>query len=309
MRNLIKHGNLCLFSKGIYQISILDWQIFVKIKKILNSSLFIEYNNVAIELNEENSEINVLLDKISIFSLEKQLPVETNRKFLAFFHENSIFKSNSNIFNENIKKMRNLLINSWKIPELSPIFSLKKIGIIVKIADNMLANCFFKAFINEIKADFDHIYLNFYDLQSDFFDEETNSSLEIITFIEKVVLLMKNHKKTVFFLDFRDFPISKLKKSLNLLDSLAESSNIQYFILFPNQNPSKFPSITLDFNDSRLFTLFLQIIAKDLPLVDLQADERAIFFSKLAARLPQESFKNLISITSKFESNLNNYLT
>ena len=309
MRNLIKQGNLCLFSRGIYQISILDWQIFVKIKKIWNSSFLIEYNNVALELNEENNEISVFLDKISLFSLEKQLPVETNRKFLAYFHENSIFKSNSNIFNGNIKKMSNFLINSWKIPELSPIFSLKKIGIIVKIADNLLTNCFLKSFLNEIKTDFSHIYLNFRDLISDFFDEESNSSVEVIDFIEKAVSLMRNNKKTVFFLDFRDFQLSKLKKSLNLLDSLSESSNIQYFLLFPGQNPSKFPSINLDFNDSHLFTIFLQIIAKDLPLIDLPADKRDNFFTKLTASLPQESFKNLISLASKFESNLNNFLT
>lgn len=304
LRNLNKNGDFSILTDSIYLITILDWQIAIKIKKIINKSIDCEFHNIPIKLRG-NPENKIIFNAFSLFSLKTQLMIETNRGFLAYFLEKESFKWRNNVFQSNIANLKTLLMNYSEVENSlgSSCFYLKKIAILVKISDNLLANCLFKVFSQEIRPFYSNIYLNVCDLLYNFTIEDEILFPEIQHFLISLTNQLEKAKKLLIFLDFRD--ISILKSSyLRLLDLLPP--NIHYFLLIPPQITLNIPLITLDFTDPSLFTIFIDILTKDLMITDINMDNRNEYIRSLGMKMPIESLKNIMDLTGKMEKNIIN---
>lgn len=307
-------NNKLLLAKSFYLISILEWQVLIKIERISSQNLFnLEYNNVLINLEDHTIDHNFSYNFLPLLSLKSQLRLPMNYDFLDCFCEKVIYKSRENSFSNNIHKILTIIYNSRFIKSLDSCFSMDKISLSIKLADNLIGNHFLRCLIKELTPKICNIYLNIFNLQGCFMNEEEFLSKE---FKEFILLLEKNFpdasRKLIIFIDLREISSQTQKEIPKILEILLELfskySNMNYFFIsLPNLPLDKIVNTTipLDFSDTKLLSLMLETICKDIGIKEISYENRSNYFQSISSLVSPENLKNIFVYAKKVQLKLN----
>ena len=293
-------------------MTLLDWQLLLKITRISNNEL--SFDNVVLKFQKNIKKTVISLDLTSSVSMPKTLKTHD---FLHIFNDFKLFRLENNNFLLNFDKIKGILRNTAYLSNFD-VFSMKKIVLKMRIAENILNDSLLRVLLKEIRPN-KNIFINFKEIIKNFIKESNILYNQYNTFVSAIKQNFMDFSHESEFLiilfDFRDFELIQYK---NLIDELLmifykvfeDFHKVYYFHLIYTQIPISFKNmleISLNFDDYKLLSIFIQILLNNIEIFGISNDydSRIRYFQAICSIISNENLKNLYSLVYKISKNIN----